>query len=78
MTFKPLSTAFKTVALACAAVLGFAAPAHAQISGDVIKIGFITDMSGLYADIDGPGENLSADPKTQIGFVSRPDLAGLG
>ena len=31
-----------------------AAPAHAQISGDVIRIGFITDMSGLYADIDGP------------------------
>ncbi len=35
--------------LACAAVL----PAHAQISGDVIKIGIITDMSGLYSDIDG-------------------------
>ena len=31
-----------------------ALPAQAQISGDVIKIGFITDMSGLYADIDGP------------------------
>ena len=24
------------------------------MSGDTIKIGFITDMSGLYADIDGP------------------------
>jgi branched-chain amino acid transport system substrate-binding protein len=24
------------------------------VSGDVIKIGFITDMSSLYADIDGP------------------------
>ncbi len=35
-----------------AALLG--ASAQAQISGDVIKIGFITDMSGLYADIDGP------------------------
>ena len=31
-----------------------AGAAHAQISGDVIRIGFITDMSGLYADIDGP------------------------
>ena len=30
------------------------APAQAQISGDVITIGIITDMSGLYADIDGP------------------------
>ena len=29
--------------------------AQAQISGDVVKIGFITDMSGLYADIDGQG-----------------------
>jgi branched-chain amino acid transport system substrate-binding protein len=35
--------------------LGASAPAHAQISGDVIKIGIITDMSGLYSDIDGQG-----------------------
>jgi branched-chain amino acid transport system substrate-binding protein len=40
----------------CHPGLGLAAPlAQAQISGDVVKIGFITDMSGLYADIDGPG-----------------------
>ena len=39
-------------ALAFAALFG--SSAHAQISGDVIKIGLITDMSGLYADIDGP------------------------
>ena len=40
---------------ACAlAVAAIAAPAHAQVSGDVIRIGLITDMSGLYADIDGP------------------------
>jgi branched-chain amino acid transport system substrate-binding protein len=33
--------------------LGFGA--HAQgISDDVIRIGFITDMSGVYSDIDGP------------------------
>src|SRR3954469_7585021 len=38
--------------LACAAAL---VPAHAQVSGDVIKIGIITDLSGLYSDIDGPG-----------------------
>ena len=30
-------------------------PAAAQVSGEVIKIGLITDMSGLYADVDGPG-----------------------
>ncbi|WP_181017774.1 ABC transporter substrate-binding protein [Ramlibacter lithotrophicus] len=32
-----------------------ALPAQAQISGDVIRIGFITDMSSVYADIDGQG-----------------------
>ena len=40
--------------LATAAMFMAAGPAHAQISGDVIRIGFITDMSGLYSDIDGP------------------------
>ncbi|MEY4561836.1 MAG: hypothetical protein RLZZ618_1113 [Pseudomonadota bacterium] len=42
-------------ALACSAACLLGAPAHAQVSGDVIKIGLITDMSGLYADIDGAG-----------------------
>ena len=42
--------------LACSAAVAsmFGATAQAQISGDVIKIGFISDLSGLYADIDGP------------------------
>ncbi len=45
----------KKVASICTlAVASFASPAQAQISGDVIRIGLITDMSGLYADIDGP------------------------
>jgi branched-chain amino acid transport system substrate-binding protein len=34
---------------------GTGAPAHAQISDDVVRIGFITDISGPYADIDGMG-----------------------
>ena len=42
-------------ALAAAALFGAATPAQAQISGDVIKVGIITDMSGLYSDIDGQG-----------------------
>ena len=48
----------KKLTLACSAAfaaLALAAPAQAQISGDTIRIGFITDMSGLYADIDGQG-----------------------
>jgi branched-chain amino acid transport system substrate-binding protein len=40
--------------LALAAFVTAVAPAQAQISGDVIRIGLITDMSGLYSDIDGP------------------------
>ncbi|ANN66190.1 ABC transporter substrate-binding protein [Bordetella bronchialis] len=44
-----------TAALALAGLGLVAAPAaHAQgVSNDVIRIGFITDMSGVYSDIDG-------------------------
>ncbi len=43
-------------ALAVAAAFGFAAMAsQAHADGNAVKIGFITDMSGLYTDIDGPG-----------------------
>jgi branched-chain amino acid transport system substrate-binding protein len=47
----------KAIAFAASAacVMGISFPAQAQISGDTIKIGFITDMSGLYTDIDGQG-----------------------
>ncbi|HZW14036.1 MAG TPA: ABC transporter substrate-binding protein [Noviherbaspirillum sp.] len=47
----------KALALAVSATFAFgvAGSASAQISGDVIKIGFITDISGLYSDIDGAG-----------------------
>ena len=47
----------KALALAVSATLaaGIAGSASAQISGDVIRIGLLTDMSGLYADIDGAG-----------------------
>jgi len=44
----------KTIVTAVCAC-GVSLAAQAQISGDTIKIGFITDMSGLYADIDGAG-----------------------
>jgi branched-chain amino acid transport system substrate-binding protein len=42
-------------ALAVTAMLSATTPAQAQISGDVIKIGIITDMAGVYGDIDGMG-----------------------
>ncbi|MYM69456.1 ABC transporter substrate-binding protein [Pseudoduganella sp. FT55W] len=43
----------KAITLAVAACASFSA--QAQISNDTVKIGFITDMSGLYTDIDGAG-----------------------
>ena len=43
----------KLNAIAFALAIGFAGAASAQDGGPV-KIGFITDMSSLYADIDGP------------------------
>jgi branched-chain amino acid transport system substrate-binding protein len=52
MKLKKLTAA---CALVCATLLGAATPAQAQISGDVIKIGIITDMSSVYADLDGQG-----------------------
>jgi branched-chain amino acid transport system substrate-binding protein len=48
----------KRTAIALAAAVfsaGAAVPAQAQVSGDTIKIGMITDLSGVYADIDGNG-----------------------
>ena len=45
----------KLLAIATACAMGMSLPAQAQISGDTIKIGMITDMSGVYADIDGAG-----------------------
>ena len=53
MKLKAMSLAVSTAAAAFA--LAASAPASAQISGDVIKIGFITDISGVYSDIDGQG-----------------------
>lgn len=43
------------IATATLCALGFSAGAHAQVSGDTIKIGFISDMSGVYSDVDGLG-----------------------
>ena len=45
----------KITAIALAASAALSLPAQAQISGDTIKIGMITDLSGVYADVDGNG-----------------------
>jgi branched-chain amino acid transport system substrate-binding protein len=48
---KELAAAFAAVSL-----LGSAMDARAQVSDDVVKIGVLDDMSGPYADIQGPGD----------------------
>ena len=50
-----LKAKYLAMAVASITAAGFGMNASAQISGDVIKIGFITDVSGLYSDIDGQG-----------------------
>ena len=51
--------ALRMLGLAAAATLA-AGTANAQITGNVIKIGVLTDMSSLYADIGGPGSVMAA------------------
>jgi len=48
MKFKTLTVALATLGLASQAAI-------AQISDDEIRLGFVTDMSSVYSDIDGPG-----------------------
>lgn len=53
MKIRPLS-------LAVALLYATLGSAHAQISNDVVKIGVITDLSGLYSDLSGPGSVVAA------------------
>jgi branched-chain amino acid transport system substrate-binding protein len=43
------------IAATAACAVGLSFSAQAQISGDTIKIGMITDLSGTYSDVDGNG-----------------------
>lgn len=53
---RRMKTTLKVATIAVSAALAsFSLAASAQVSGDVVKIGFITDLSGLYSDIDGQG-----------------------
>ena len=47
------------LAAAALALAASISPAWAQLSGDVVKIGVATDLSSLYADINGPGAVLA-------------------
>jgi branched-chain amino acid transport system substrate-binding protein len=48
------------VAGALAAIAAAPGAANAQVSDGVVKIGVLNDMSGLYADLGGPGSVLAA------------------
>ena len=50
----------KLISLACSAALAsLAGVANAQISGNVVKIGVLTDLSGTYSDVAGSGAVLA-------------------
>ena len=51
---RKLAKTYAALMLGFSSLLCAVSAAHAQISDDVIRIGFITDMSGPYADLDGP------------------------
>jgi branched-chain amino acid transport system substrate-binding protein len=52
---RPKGTRMKTAIAIIAAVLALTTSALAEISGDVVKIGVLNDMSSLYADLGGQG-----------------------
>ena len=54
MHMKKLST------LACAAAFAMlSGAASAQVSGNTVKVGVLTDMSGTYSDLAGAGAVLA-------------------
>jgi len=84
-----MTHALKSTAQACLLALGLTAGAQAQVSGDVVKIGIITDMSGLYADIDGSGgveaikmavadaKGMAAGKKVEVIFADHQNKADV-
>src|SRR6266705_2922943 len=47
---------FATAAICIAVLASASVESWAQVSDDVVKIGVLDDMSGIYADIQGPGD----------------------
>lgn len=50
----------KILATAALAACALGSSAYAQVSDGIIKIGVLSDMSGVYADIGGPGSVVAA------------------
>ena len=51
----------KAIMVGAVALLGLSAAATAQISGDVVKIGVLTDQSGNFSSLSGTGSVLAAE-----------------
>ena len=60
MTTHPFHPLLRRAALVLAACTLAAAPAVAQISDDVVRIGIMADQSGTYSGNGGPGSTLGA------------------
>jgi len=65
--------AIRTLGIAAAATLA-AGAANAQITDNVVKIGVLSDMSSLYADIGGPGSLLAARMAVEDSGVEKNGL----
>ncbi len=60
-----------------ASVLAFAAgAAHAQYSNDVIKIGVLTDLNGVYSALAGPGSVKAAEMAAEDFMKAHKQFAG--
>ena len=55
--------AFATAAVCMGLLASSSLDGWAQISDDVVKIGVLDDMSGLSADIQGPGDVRRTAPR---------------
>jgi branched-chain amino acid transport system substrate-binding protein len=60
----------RTLGIAAAATLA-AGAANAQISDNVVKIGVLSDMSSLYADIGGPGSVAAANMAVEDSGITK-------
>jgi len=65
----------KLLSLAAASACALGAAAQAQVTDGVVKIGVMNDMSGLYADISGPGALVAA--RMAVEDFQKTSKAGL-
>ena len=57
--------------------IGGSVPSRAQISGDAVKIGVLTDMSGIVSDATGEGSVVAAELAAEE-FGNRRGILILG